>query len=86
MSVRIVNRVPSVSKSLQISDQERMARFLLEKDYEKYREAISEKLEIVSIDTEISNQNTFLHCLIPQICPKSDTRKNVVPPRPIGLQ
>ncbi len=60
MSVRIVNSVPSVSKSHQISDQERMARVLLEKDSQKYREVISEKLEIISIDTEISNQKTFV--------------------------
>ena len=60
MSVRIVNSVPSVSKSHQISDQERMARVLLEKDSQKYREVISEKLEIISIDNELSKQSSFI--------------------------
>ena len=60
MPARILNKVSSSSKTHQISEEERHARTLLEKDSQKYREVVSENLEIVSIDNELPKQ-----CFIP---------------------
>ena len=60
MPARILNKVSSSSKTHQISEEERHARTLLEKDSQKYREVVSENLEIVSIDNELSKQSSFI--------------------------
>ena len=61
MPARILNKVSSSSKTHQISEEERHARTLLERDSQNYREVVSENLEIVSIDNELSNKNFYSH-------------------------